>query len=120
MKQTWILITLLALLGGYCASGDTPAPANDYKFDRADRQAAMKEYGLKRIESFQAKAQSSAIATGDDAKKRSSCESSAMGLAQVSGMSLSGSGGKKETAVVVACRSTKNNYEQCECDIGFK
>ena len=28
--------------------------------------------------------------------------------------------GKKETAVIVACRSTKNQYELCECDIGFK
>ena len=72
----------------------------------------MDEYGLNRIENFQARAQKSAIATGSDAKKEASCKSAAMGLAQVSGMSMSGSGGKKETAVrfiseIIRKRETK-------------
>ena len=121
MKYTCIFTLLaLALMTAACASVESPRPESNYKFNRADRQAAMKEYGLDRIENFKARAQSSAVATNSPAKKEASCTSSAMGLAQVSGMSMSGRGGQKETAVVVACRSIKNEYEQCECDIGFK
>ena len=112
---------ILAILAFASACITTGEPAvSDYGVTRADRQAAMDQYQLKRIESFQARAQASAISTGSDAKKEASCKSAAMGLAQVSGMSMSGSGGKKETAVIIACRSTKNQYELCECDIGFK
>ncbi|MCB1169279.1 MAG: hypothetical protein KDK25_03040 [Leptospiraceae bacterium] len=123
MKWTSIALTALfsiALIGCASKSGTTEATVSNYGFSREDRQAAMKEYGFNRIQPFKAKARKKDIASGDAARKEASCKTAALGLAQVTGFSMSGSGNRKESASIVHCRSTRNEFEECECDVGFK
>lgn len=122
MRIITLSLILSLLASGCVSSGPGPAskPPSDYNFTAEDRKEAMKEYGFTRIQGFQGKASTAEIQSGKAARKETSCRSAVLGIAQVSGFSMSGSGNRKEKAMIVECRSTKNDYEECECDVGFK
>ena len=123
MKWTIIALTAplsIGMIGCASKTGTTEASVPNYGFTREDRQAAMKKNGFNRIEPFKAKANKQDISSGNAGRKETSCTRAALGLAQVTGFSMSGSGNRNESASIVHCRSIKNEFEECECDVGFK
>lgn len=122
-------MAILMSVTANCQSSGAGFDPENYDFSNEAQEQAIDALDLERIIAVQARTSKSAIKSGSGMRKQAACISAAENEGRseqvkiakaesAGGAAMTESSGTVTGLATIKCRSTKNNFEECECHIG--